>query len=62
VGKDPFLIAAALMAPDRVVVTMEVSRPSRTRHNRHVPDVCATFKVKAIHPFELYRTLKFSIP
>lgn len=62
IGKDPFLIAAALMAPNRVVVTVEVSKPSRKRQNRHVPDVCATFNVKSINPFEMYRILDFSIP
>jgi Domain of unknown function (DUF4411) len=42
VGKDPFLIAAALAGSDRVIVTREVSKPSMTRANRKVPDVCAT--------------------
>jgi hypothetical protein len=44
IGNDPFLIAAALAdVPNRMVVTTEVSRPSRVRHNRHIPDVCGTF-------------------
>jgi hypothetical protein len=61
-GKDPFLIAAALAGPDRVVVTREVSRPSQTRANRKVPDVCATFGIVSISDFKLYSILKFSIP
>jgi hypothetical protein len=41
IGKDPFLIAAALGAGDRVVVTREVSKPSATRANKRIPDVCS---------------------
>ena len=62
IGKDPFLIAAALAASDRVVVTREVSRPAATRANRKVPDVCATFGIVSISEFKLYSVLKFSIP
>jgi hypothetical protein len=29
IGKDPFLIAAALASPDRVIVTREVSKPTK---------------------------------
>ncbi len=60
IGNDPFLIAAALSgAPNRTVVTTEVSKPSRQRHNRHVPDVCGTFGVPCCNPFELGRALGF---
>jgi hypothetical protein len=62
VGKDPFLIAAALTGPDRVVVTREVSKPSATRANRKVPDVCAQFGILPISDFRLYSILRFSIP
>jgi hypothetical protein len=62
IGKDPFLIAAALAGPDRVVVTREVSKPSATRANRKVPDVCATFNIVPISDFRLYSILRFSIP
>jgi hypothetical protein len=61
IGCDPFLIAAALRAPDRVVVTREVSRPSAQRANRKVPDVCQTFGVPCINDFALWRKLNFSI-
>jgi len=61
-GQDPFLVAAALSGPDRVVVTREVSRPSRQRANRKMPDVCATFSLTVINDFELYRALGFRIP
>jgi hypothetical protein len=61
IGKDPFLVAAAMMGDDRVVVTVEVSKPSKKRQNRKVPDVCKTMGVASIDPFALYRILKFSI-
>jgi hypothetical protein len=62
VGKDPFLIAAALAGADRVVVTKETSKPSATRANRRVPDVCNALGVTSITDFRLYSILKFSIP
>ena len=62
IGKDPFLVAAAMAAPDRVVVTVEVSAPKKQRQNRKLPDVCNTFDVPSMNPFELYRRLNFSIP
>jgi hypothetical protein len=61
IGRDPFLIAAAMGGPDRVVVTREVSRPSKQRANRKVPDVCETFGVTVINDFGLYRELRFRI-
>jgi hypothetical protein len=62
IAKDPFLVAAAMAAPDRVVVTREVSKPKRQRANRKVPDICDRFDVPVITDFQLYRILKFSIP
>jgi hypothetical protein len=61
VGRDPFLIAAALSGLDRVVVTREVSRPAKQRHNRRIPDVCGTFGVPWITDFELWRRLDFRL-
>lgn len=61
IGRDPFLIAAALASPDRVVVTREVSGPTKTRANRKVPDVCATMGVSSVDDFELWRRLDFRI-
>lgn len=62
IGKDPFLVAAAMEAPDRIVVTREVSKPKRQKANRKVPDICNLFGVSVITDFQLYRALKFSIP
>ncbi len=61
IGRDPFLIAAALVDTDRVVVTREVSRPKAQRANRKVPDVCDTMGVKWVDDFELWRRLDFRI-
>jgi hypothetical protein len=61
-GKDPFLIAAARAAPDRVVVTKEWSKPSMTRARRKIPDVCATFGIPSMIDFKMYSILNFSIP
>lgn len=61
VGRDPFLIAAALRDPaNRCVVTAEVSKPKARRANRHVPDVCNTFSVPWMDSFGLIQTLDFS--
>ena len=43
IGRDPFLVAYAMMGEDRVVVTKEVSKPSKQRANRRIPDVCNAF-------------------
>lgn len=60
-GRDPFLIAYALAAPDeRCIVTTEVSKPSRKRADRQVPDVCSTMGVKCIDSFTFFRILDFS--
>ena len=59
-GRDPFLIAYALVAPrDRCVVTMEVSKPKRQRANRHMPDVCGAFGIPCCNTFQMLRSLDF---
>jgi len=60
IGQDPFLIAYCLADPEnRIVVTTEVSKPTKQRQNRHVPDVCNDAGVKWCDPFSLLRDLKF---
>src|SRR5215469_15480186 len=44
-GRDPFLIAYALAGEDRCVVTTENSKPTKIRHNRKIPDVCAALNL-----------------
>ncbi len=61
IGRDPFLIAYALKDnPNRCVVTTEVSRPSRKRANRHLPDVCRELGVTCCNTFQFLRALDFS--
>lgn len=59
IGRDPFLVAYAMAAEDRCVVTAEVSKPSRKRQNRHLPDVCKAVGVHWCDPFVLSRVLGF---
>jgi len=60
IGRDPFLIAYALVDPsNRCVVTTEVSKPNRQRANRHLPDVCRHFNVRSCNTFEFVRALNF---
>ena len=60
IGRDPFLIAYALVAEERVVVTKETPRPSAQRANRKIPDVCDTLNVQWMRDFDLYRALNFT--
>ena len=60
IGRDPFLIAYALAAPnDRAIATVEVSKPKRKRQNRKLPDVCAEFQITSCTPFAMNQTLGF---
>lgn len=60
-GNDPFLISYALAdTANRTVVTTEVTKPTKQRANRHVPDVCRSLGVTSINSFELVRTLDFT--
>ena len=59
IGRDPFLVAYAMSGAGRCVVTREVSRPSKKRQNRRLPDVCVTFGVPWCDPFQANRNLGF---
>jgi len=60
IGRDPFLIAYALTDTDnRCLVTTEVSKPSRQRANRHLPNVCSDLGVRCYNTFEFVRALDF---
>jgi hypothetical protein len=61
IGRDPFL-AAYSIGQERAVVTKEVSRPSKLRARRKLPDVCTQFAVPWMNDFALYRVLNFRIP
>lgn len=61
IGRDPFLVAYALVNPaERCVVTTEVSKPKRLRHKRHLPDVCKSLGVQCCDTFAMLKALKFS--
>ena len=59
IGRDPFLIAYALAADDRTVVSTEVSKPTLIRQNRRLPDVCSRFGVRCINTFQMNRALSW---
>ncbi len=60
VGRDPFLVAYALVdIENRSVVTTEHSSPKRRRANRKLPDVCDDFSVHCINTFALIKELDF---
>ncbi|MDE0140847.1 MAG: DUF4411 family protein [Caldilineaceae bacterium] len=60
IGRDPFLVAYALVdSQNRYVVTTEHSSPSRSRANRKLPDVCGDFNVRRINTFVLIQELNF---
>jgi hypothetical protein len=59
VGRDPFLIAYALVdVENRTVVTGEV-RSNKQRQNRPIPSVCDTLGVKSCDQFAFGRSLDF---
>ena len=61
-NEDPFLVAYALAdVANRRIVTTEVSRPTKTRANRHIPDVCndPNPKVLCVNTFRMIRELDF---
>ncbi len=60
IGRDPFLIAYALLdVTARTIVSTEVSKPSRKRANRRVPDVCRDLGIRCINNFTLLKELDF---
>ncbi len=60
IGRDPFLIAYAKAdLGNRTIVSTEVSKPSRTRANRRVPDVCRAMGIRCINNFNMLNELDF---
>lgn len=60
-GRDPFLIAYALSdSAQRIVVTTEVSKPTKQRANRRIPDVCDDPGVRCYDPFDFIEALDFT--
>jgi hypothetical protein len=60
-GRDPFLVAYGLVdPPNRIIVTTEVSKPSKQRGNRKVPDVAYSFDLTTCNTFEMVKLLGFT--
>ena len=61
IGADPFLISYAMADPsNRVVISNEVSKPSKQRGNRKVPDVCRELGLQCHNVYYLLRELNFT--
>ena len=60
-GRDPFLIAYALVDQGRVVVSKEVSKVTQTRGRRRVPDACRDVGIRCVDDFAMLRLLDFRI-
>jgi len=61
IGRDPFLIAYALAQPaNRIVVTVEASKPAARRANRRIPDICRDVNVRWCNSFEMMAALNFT--
>jgi hypothetical protein len=59
-GRDPFLVSYAYASrAERIIVSTEVSKPSKVRANRKIPDVCRDLGVRCINNFELLSELDF---
>lgn len=59
-GRDPFLIAHALIDPaNRRVVTHEKSHPKKSAQNRKIPDACNAVGVSYCTPFDMMLDLGF---
>lgn len=61
IAKDPFLVAAAMSGPDRLVVTREVSKKTQVRAKCRLPDVCETFGVRCVNDVKAYALLNFTL-
>lgn len=60
-GRDPFLIAYAMMNGDRCIVTKEVSKPTKTRGRRKLPDACDILNIRWMNDFRFYQERNFRI-
>jgi len=60
-GMDPFLVTYAVMGQDRRVVTKEISKPSKVRGRRKIPDACNIMSVTWMDDFQFYKEQDFRI-
>lgn len=60
IGRDPFLVAYAVAGDERIVITKEVSAPSKQRANRKLPDVCNDNGALWMKDFDFFKTAGFN--
>lgn len=60
IENDAILVSYAHMKENRCVVTLEMPRPSKKRHNKKIPDICNGLNIAWCDPFKLNRELNFS--
>lgn len=59
-GRDPFLLAyASTDSLNHRIVTTEVSKPTKTRANRHLPDSAALLGIQTRTTFQFMKELDF---
>ena len=54
-GCDPFLVAYGLMRPCRAIVTKEISKPTKERGRRKLPDACGIMRIDSMTDFRFYK-------
>jgi len=60
-GRDPFLLGYVLVDTSNFcIVTTEVSKPSKRRANKHLPDAASNLGIDTCTTFEFVRKLDFS--
>ncbi len=61
VGRDPFLISYGYAdIVNRLIVTFEVSAPSKKRANRKIPDICKELGINCGTLFDVIKALDFT--
>jgi len=61
IGRDAFLVAYGLADAKRVIVTREVSKPTKRLGARKLPDACDDCGVRWTTDYEMYRLLDFNL-
>ena len=60
-GRDPFLVAYGLMGKNRTIVTKEISKPTKIRGRRKLPDACDVMNIPWVTDFQFYHARNFRI-
>ena len=60
-GRDPFLVAYGIMGENRTIVTKEISKPTKVRGRRKLPDACDVMNIPWVTDFQFYRARNFRI-